>query len=92
MTTNQCPRAHGVVMSILGYAAMELRGPGPWGDRLLATTRPEDAEPYDGGDLEREHQDLLEAALARDAALAVARLTEHILATHDTIRERLGRL
>lgn len=64
----------------------------PWGDRLLATTRPGDVEPYDGRDLEREHQDLLEAALARDADLAVATLTEHIRASHETIREDLGRL
>jgi hypothetical protein len=32
------------------------------------------------------------AALARDADLAVARLTEHIRANHETLREGLGRL
>lgn len=46
-------------------------------------------EPYDGRDLALEHEELLQAALARDADLAVQRLTEHIRLTHEILRKAL---
>lgn len=43
-----------------------------------------------GRDLDAEHSGLLEAALSRDATLAVARLTEHYRATGAAIASALG--
>ncbi|MCI2419264.1 GntR family transcriptional regulator [Saccharopolyspora sp. K220] len=51
-----------------------------------------EVHPHDGRDLEHEHQVLLDAVLARDTDTAVARLAEHIRATHETLRKGLRSL
>jgi hypothetical protein len=82
-----------VVVSILAYGATELRGPGAVGELPVSRRRGRaTSSPATAGILNASARACSRPYLARDSDLAIVRLTEHVRAIHEPIREGLGRL